>query len=292
MSFLLDPLLLIIIGLIGGKINYLIMPFSHRFFERRSYRIVNYRIHKNLFIIGLVVIAIFWIYSSFLYLNLIYFPWPFPKVWTGSDWMLNSGLPLGVTKTYATNIVAIIIFASYPFWFWLGTEFAVGTGLRITWGKKRDDERDEIIKALVITVFPKDGAIPIGAGAVDEKRVVDFFNKLPPLSKREAALLLYVFDSRLFVLTLIGKWSRFVNLDEKGRTGTTEKRRYFDAWESNRFLLNAAAFFKLICLFGYYTKEDVWKYIGYKGPSRPEDPPWYRCTILLLWWWYFVNPGQ
>ena len=117
LSFLLDPPALLILGLIAGKIYYLTTAFGSRILSRGASK-------RILFLVGAVITLLFWAYSSMLYLNVIYFPWPFGKWFGGTDWMLNSGLPLGLSRTPSTDLAAVVIFATYPFWFYLGTELS------------------------------------------------------------------------------------------------------------------------------------------------------------------------
>ncbi len=77
--------------------------------------------------------------------------------------MLNSGLPLGLTRSTATDVAALVIFATYPLWFYLGTEFGV-VGHRIT-NAQREEERDRIIRDLAATMFPR-GARSLRAPAM------------------------------------------------------------------------------------------------------------------------------
>src|SRR5919198_82563 len=218
MSFLLDPAILLLIGLLVGKVNYLTMIFDHRFFERGK-RFESLRTgHKlflasgwNLLVIGVIVNSIFWSYSSLLYIDLIYFPWPLPKLLEGSDWMLNSGLPLGLQRTQGTDVVAVIIFASYPLWYYFGTQMGLaGTKTR----EQRLKERDRIIAELLRTAMPRGGVIPVSADDIDAiGSVKDYFEKLPSISRTALTILLFVFDSHFIVFALTGKWKRFVDLD-------------------------------------------------------------------------------
>jgi hypothetical protein len=285
MSFLLDPAILLLIGLLVGKVNFLMMIFDDRFFKRGKRIEFLQTGHKlflasgwNLFVIGVVVNSIFWTYSSLLYIDLIYFPWPLPKLFEGSDWMLDSGLPLGLQRSQATDIAAIIIFASYPFWYYLGTQMGL-TGMKVR-EKQRLKERDRIMAEVLRTAIPKGGVIPPGAEDVDAiGSVKDFFKKVPSIFSTAFTIILFVFDSHFIVFALTGKWKRFVNLDDADKASTKEKRKYMEAWESNPHFLSIIQVLRLVACFGYYTKKDVWEHIDYEGPLRPDDPPWY-------------NPGQ
>jgi hypothetical protein len=283
MSFLLDPGILLLIGLLVGKVNYLTMIFDDRFFTRgKRFKFLPSG-HElflasgwNLFVIGVIVTSIFWSYSSLLYIDLIYFPWPLPKLFDGSDWMLNSGLPLGLQRSLAADIAAVIIFASYPFWYWLGTRMGLA-GMKIR-EKQRLKERDRIMTEVLRTAIPKGGIIPLGADDVDAiGSVKDFLEKVPSISSTALTILLFVFDSHFIVFALTGKWKRFVDLDGDDKASTREKRKYMEAWESNPHFLSIIQVLRLVACFGYYTKKDVWKYIDYEGPLRPNEPPWYNA---------------
>ena len=217
--------------------------------------------------------AIFWAYSAALYLNLIFFPWPLPRWYGGTNWMLNSGLPLGLTRSSASDIAALVIFASYPVWFYIGTELGLG-GHRLT-GAQRVKERDRIIRDLAATMFPRGGAIPPGAGDVDSAASVEsFIAVIPSLFDDALTVLLFAFDSRFFVLIFTGKWKRFVALDAD-ESSVWEKGRYLDAWESNSYLLAVAQVLKIAVSFAYYTKAPVYDVVGYNGPMIPNVPSWY-----------------
>jgi hypothetical protein len=283
MSFLLDPPLILLIGLLAGKVTYLTMIFDDRFFRRgKQFRFLpldhEFFLASGLkpFAIGVIVNSIFLSYSSLLYVDLIYFPWPLPKLFEGSDWMLNSGLPLGLQRTQATDIVAVIIFASYPFWYWLGTQMGLA-GMKIR-EKQRLKERNRIMREVLRTAIPKGGIIPPGADDVDAiGSVEDFFEKAPCTFSIALTIILFVFDSRFIVFALTGKWKRFVDLDDdSNKASTREKRKYMEAWESNPHFLSIIQVLKFLACFGYYTKEEVWKHIDYEGPLLPDDPPWYN----------------
>lgn len=282
MSFLLDPPILLLIGLLAGKVNYLTMIFDDSLFTRGKRIDLLQTGHEvflasgwNLLVIGLIVNAVFWSYSSLLYTDVIYFPWPLPKLFEGSDWMLNSGLPLGLQRTQATDIAAVIIFASYPFWYWLGNRMGLA-GMKIR-EKHILKERDRIMTQVLRTAIPKGGVIPPGADDVNVVRSVkDFFEKAPSTFNTALTIILFVFDSHFIVFALTGKWKRFVDLDDDNEASTREKRKYMEAWESNPHFLSIIQVFKLLACFGYYTKKEIWKYIDYEGPLRPNEPPWYN----------------
>ena len=222
---------------------------------------------------GALVVAVFWAYSALLYLNVIYFPWPLPHWYGGTDWMLNSGLQLGLARSATTDALAVAVFATYPVWFYLGTELGLA-GHRLATAQ-RLKERDRIIRELVSTTFPEGGAIPPGAGQVGTAAVVEsLLTKIPPIYGDALTLLLFVFDSRFFVLAFAGKWKRFVDLE--GGTGLgSEKQKYMEAWQSNPYLSGVAEVLRIAVSYGYYTRPQVYKLIDYSGPMVPDLPPWY-----------------
>lgn len=266
MSFLLDPLALLVIGFISGKSYYLLTVFGDRLLKRGLLK-------KRLAIVGIVIVALFWVYSSLLYLNVIFFPWPLPRWFGGTDWMLNSGLPTGLTRTSGSDVVAVVIFATYPLWFYLGSELGLA-GHRLTRGQ-RVEERNQIIAQLVATTFPVGGALPPGAAQVGTAELVEsLFKKIPPMFADALTLLLFVFDSRFFVFAFTGKFKRFVDLG--GRESSLEKRKYMQAWEANPFLMSAATVLRITSSYGYYTRPQVYKLLDYTGPMIPNLPPWYN----------------
>jgi hypothetical protein len=219
-------------------------------------------------------VVIFWVYSVALYLNLIYFPWPLPRWYGGTNWMLNSGLPLGLTRNFTSDIAALVIFATYPLWFHIGTELGLA-GHRVT-SAQRTKERDRIIRDLAATMFPRGGAIPPGAGDVDSAASVEsLMAVIPSLFDDALTVLLFAFDSRFFVLAFTGKWKRFVDLDAD-ESSVWEKDRYLEAWESNTYLLAVAQILKIAVSYAYYTKPPVYDVIGYNGPMVPNTPSWYN----------------
>ncbi len=267
LSFLLDPFALLFIGFLAGKFHSLSIAFGDSFFRRGTSK-------RALIVAAILVILIFWIYSSLLYVDAIYFPWPFPRWVGGNDWMLNSGLPLGLTRTPTSDVVGVVIFVTYPVWFYLGVQLGIaGINLR---KEQRLKERDRIVTEVVKASFPKGGAIPPSAAEVNAPQtVIELFEKIPALFSNALTLLLFVFDSRFLVFAFVRKWSRFVELDSD-QTSTREKRKYMEVWESTPFLFNVAQIFKLISSYGYYTKAPVWKSFNYQGPLRPNEPPWYN----------------
>jgi hypothetical protein len=261
LSFLLDPPALLVIGLLFGKGYYLLTVFGDRVFRRGAMR-------RNLILVGVGVVFLFWIYSALLYLNVIYFPWPFPIWYGGNVWMLNSGLPLGLTRSGTTDLIAVIVFATYPFWFYAGTELGIA-GHRLT-AAQRSRERRRIIEDLAAVMFTRGGAIPPGAVDVGAAASTEaLLGRIPPVFQDALAILLFVIDSRFFVFAFTGRWKRFVDLD------AWEKDRYIAVWESNALSLAAAQFLRIILGYSYYTNERVYHLIGYNGPMVPEVPSWF-----------------
>lgn len=266
MSFLLDPPALLIIGFVVARLNYLSVVFRNRFFSRGASR-------KYVLYAGIFFILLFWLYSSLLYLGAIAFPWPLPKWFGGTDWMLNSGLPLGLTRSTSTDVAAWVIFATYPLWYYLGSELGFA-GHRL-FASQREAEGDRILSELARTLFPRGGAIPTGADQVDTAGAVrGLLPKIPAEFNAGFTMLLFVFDSRFLVFAFTGRWSRFVNLDQDSAS-TEEKRKYLDAWEANPFLITVVQIMRVIMGFGYFTKKPVYQEFGFNGPLEPNDPPWY-----------------
>jgi hypothetical protein len=224
---------------------------------------------RYLAVFGAAVVGLFWAYSAALYLSAIYFPWPLPYWYAGTNWMLNSGLPLGLTRSGASDIAAVVMFASYPLWFFLGTELAKA-GHRLT-RAQRTSERNRIIEELANAEYPRGGAIPAGAADVGTAPSVEsLLGTIPPLFDDALTLLLFAFDSRFFVLVFTGKWKRFVDLAPE------EKSRYMVVWESNAFLVTVAQVLRITMSYGYFTKKPVYEAFHYNGPMTPNDPPWYK----------------
>lgn len=99
MSFLLDPPALVIIGVVID-------------------RYVDVRSRRNRLAAG--VVAVFVVVSTLLYLDVL--PWWFGEWMSGSDWMLNSGLDTDLTREPGTDVLAVMLFASYPLWMRLGLD--------------------------------------------------------------------------------------------------------------------------------------------------------------------------
>lgn len=110
MSFLLDPVLLVVCGaLIVGLRNRLL------------YRVTRHATK----VIGFVVVILFWVIAGSLYLNLGWFDWLW--LWTGRavngrDFMINSGI-FHFEYVYTTGLIdtiALVLFAFYPLWLYCG----------------------------------------------------------------------------------------------------------------------------------------------------------------------------
>ncbi|MFP4530758.1 MAG: hypothetical protein ACLFNC_05640 [Halodesulfurarchaeum sp.] len=99
MSFLLDPPALVIIGVV-----------IDRYIDARS--------RRNRLAAG--VVAMFVVVSTLLYLDVL--PWWFGEWMSGSDWMLNSGFDTDLTREPGTDVLAVVLFASYPLWMRLGLD--------------------------------------------------------------------------------------------------------------------------------------------------------------------------
>ena len=115
-SFLIDPFLLIIAGLI---IAYVAARSAKNFFSRK----------KIIRILDFITLIIFWGVSFSLYFNLSIFSWIWNMVGaqSGRDWMLNSGVFhfQFTNQSMTTNLIAGFIFALYPLWLILGVK--IGT---------------------------------------------------------------------------------------------------------------------------------------------------------------------
>ena len=109
MSFLLDPLLLLVCGA-------LIVLLRNRILWRVTRRATK--------VLGALALILFWVVAGSLYLDLHWFDW----IWTwffrasnGTDFMINSGIfHFDYTRTYCIDTVAIVLFALYPLWLYCG----------------------------------------------------------------------------------------------------------------------------------------------------------------------------
>jgi len=116
MSFLIDPVLLIVIGV------------AITFLAKRGLQEV---LKRPVLILAVVTIALFWSIGGLLYLDYLDFPW-LGNAGSGRHFMWNSGVeliglkpPIDVSVTYANpfstlNILAVLLFAAYPFFLYLG----------------------------------------------------------------------------------------------------------------------------------------------------------------------------
>lgn len=112
-SFLLDPFLLFIAGII---VAYLTARSAENFFSRR----------KIIWALGAVVMAIFWGIGVSLYFNLpaISWVWKIVGARSGTDWMINSGIFRFdfINLPVVTGVIAGFLFALYPLWLSLGVK--------------------------------------------------------------------------------------------------------------------------------------------------------------------------
>lgn len=97
MSFLLDPPVLVLIGIVIGR------------YVRSSGTRTR---------LALGVVALFLGVSGLLYVDVL--PWWLGEWMSGSDWMLNSGLDTNLTRQPGTDVLAVVMFAAYPLWIHLG----------------------------------------------------------------------------------------------------------------------------------------------------------------------------
>lgn len=238
MSFLLDVLSLAFIGYVTVNVQRLIVVLQGDIWKRgRSRRFV--------WTLGVAVTAIFIGLSTLLYLDII----PFFSI-QGSDWMLNSGLPLNLQRSSATDILAVLIFVSYPGWFQIGV-----------WsGEYAFRQVPRILRAVVSAAFPSGGAIPLSAEDVKAHDAVNALIKRMPKSYREAFnVLLVTMNSPILVFALTGKTMHFTDLTPD------EQVQYLAALQKTPVLNGAGYALKILASFGYYIREEVGKHIGYDG---------------------------
>ena len=110
MSFMMDPLLLLGMGIAGAVLS-------------------AKRLHKNfwfIYIFSALVLALFYGISVSLYVNMDFVRpmWEMMGAKSGLDWMLNSGVlhlnyswPITDPKILGASI---LLFCTYPFWLYLG----------------------------------------------------------------------------------------------------------------------------------------------------------------------------
>lgn len=103
MSFLLDPPALVLVGIALGRSAQS---------RRRRHRLAA------------GVVAGFLVVSGLLYVDVL--PWWLGEWMQGSDWMLNSGLDTDLQRQPGTDVLAVVLFAAYPLWMWLGLHLGRG----------------------------------------------------------------------------------------------------------------------------------------------------------------------
>lgn len=110
MSFLIDPVLLVVCGA-------LIVWLRNRWL----YRVTRHATK----VLGGITIILFWVIAGSLYLNLGWFDWLW--LWTGRavngrDFMINSGVFQFeyVNTVGLIDTVALALFAIYPLWLYCG----------------------------------------------------------------------------------------------------------------------------------------------------------------------------
>lgn len=104
MSFLLDPPVLVLVGLLLGR---------SAASDARRVRLAA------------GVVLVFLGVSTLCYLDVL--PWWFGEWMRGSDWMLNSGLDTNLQRQPGTDVLAIVLFAAYPLWMKLGLDVGGAT---------------------------------------------------------------------------------------------------------------------------------------------------------------------
>ena len=126
MSFLIDPILLIFCGIAEVGIY---AKFLHEKFEFK----------KVLLVLSTIVIAVFWLIAGLLYVDYLDMP-GLGEYGEGNHFMWNSGIeilgfkpfietsvPTYVNPLGLLNILAVVIFLSYPFWLYLGIKTRMQT---------------------------------------------------------------------------------------------------------------------------------------------------------------------
>ena len=110
-SFLLDPFLLFLCGLIIVWLNV-------RIFMKKG--------GSYIFHLSALTLALFWIISLSLYFNLPWVVWmaKLCRAQNGRDWMINSGVFHFnvVSPPEITLVISGFLFATYPLWLWLGIQ--------------------------------------------------------------------------------------------------------------------------------------------------------------------------
>jgi len=110
MSFLIDPVLLVVCGALIVWLR-----------NRLLYRVTRHATK----VIGFIVVVLFWVIAGSLYLNFGWFDWLW--LWTGRavngrDFMINSGV-FHFEYVYTTGLIdtiALMLFALYPLWLYCG----------------------------------------------------------------------------------------------------------------------------------------------------------------------------
>lgn len=262
MSFLLDVLALFILGFLVEDLNHILVIFLNRLWTRGDSRLFPLSA-------GVLIIALFWLVSGLLYLDKLSF-----FGLKGSDWMLNSGLPIGLTKTPTTDIAAIILFALYPAWFILGRRTA----------ERRFNEFPKILEAFTNAMIPYGGAITLGAKELNSaEATMQYIKTLVPSYKEGVKLLTIVLDSLLLTFILSWKTKRFINLKP------SQQSEYLEDLEASRHTRPIALAFRSFLIEGYYTKPEVWKAIRYDGALREkfqDEVPWHTSDPNVRSKWF------
>jgi hypothetical protein len=122
----------------------------------------------------------------------------------------------------------------------------------------------KVFLAVANRIVPQDGDTP-GAGTMTTAAIVDWaMDRLEPSLRRQLLLLFTAVEP----LGILFGGRRFTK-----NSAAAQDRQL--AWmESNPIRPLRLGFFGLktyVCM-GYYTREDIWKTIGYEGPVRPDTP--------------------
>jgi len=238
MSFLLDVISLALIGFFTVNAQRIIVVLQGDVWKHGRSR-------RFIWAIGAAVTATFITVSSLLYLDII----PFFTI-KGSDWMLNSGLPLNLQRSSATDIIAVVIFLSYPGWFQLGVLSAGYAFRRVP----------RILTAVVNASFPRGGAIPLGAedvNAADASTIL--VNGMLPSYQEAFKVLLVAVDSPILVFAITQEMKHFTELTRDQQVS------YLRALQTTPVLSAVGHLLKTLASFGYYVQEKVATEIGYDG---------------------------
>ena len=119
MSFLIDPILLVLCGII--EVGLYVKVLQKKF-----------KSEKILLVLSIIVVVVFWLIAGLLYLDYLNMP-GLGEYGRGNHFMWNSGIELlgfepfvdTSVPTYVKpfgilNILALMIFLSYPIWLYLG----------------------------------------------------------------------------------------------------------------------------------------------------------------------------